>query len=512
MSLIDAIAGHAARTPDRCALHFEGEDISYSALWQRVEIATLDLRQQGVKSGERVAWLGLNDPYLIVLLLALCRIGAILLPLNYRLALPELQGILDHAQTRLLLTDSAHRSMALELSVVEAAEGRPSPDASAASAAPALAVAPAASAEPPLTAPALGADPPALLVYTSGTTGNPKGALHTQAGLMANCVASQHAHGFMPQDHVLTALPLFHVGGLCIQTLPALVAGARVTLLARFDAGEWLRHIETVKPTMSLLVPAAMQAVIQHPTFASTDVSSLQLLNADSSTIPLSLIGAFHARGVPVCQVYGATETGPVSIYLQRSEALQHAGSAGRAGVGVEVRLVNDAGLDAKEGEVGQVGEVGEIWLRAPNVMQGYWRDPGNPSFQNGWFHSGDLARRDLEGFYWIVGRSKDMIISGGENIYPAEIENILADCPHIAEAAVLGMPDERWGEMAVAVVVRTADSAIDEAQVMQLFDGKLARFKHPRQVLFVNALPKSALGKVIKSQLKSTILKNSEK
>ena len=511
MSLIDAIASHAARTPDRCALHFEGQDISYRALWQRVEDATLDLRRQGVKSGERVAWLGLNDPYLIVLLLALCRIGAILLPLNYRLAPTELQDILDHAQARLMLTDSAHRSMALVLAVAEASAVRPSPAASAASAEAASSIAPVspiAPAEPALTAPAVGDDLPALLVYTSGTTGKPKGALHTQAGLMANCVASQHAHGFTANDHVLSALPLFHVGGLCIQTLPALVAGARVTLLARFDAGDWLRHVATVKPTMSLLVPAAMQAVITHPAFASTDLSSLRLLNAGSSTIPLSLIGAFHARSIPVCQVYGATETGPVSIYLQRSEALQHAGSAGRAGLGVEVRLVNDAGLDVNEGEV---GEVGEIWLRAPNLMHGYWRDPGNPSFQNGWFHSGDLARRDLEGFYWIVGRSKDMIISGGENIYPAEIENILADCPHIADAAVLGMPDERWGEMAVAVVVRRAGSAIDEAGVMQLFEGKLARFKQPRQVLFVDALPKSALGKVIKSQLKSTIIKNRE-
>jgi fatty-acyl-CoA synthase len=474
--LIAALQAHAAQTPLKTALRFEGQHITYGALWQRILDTEASLRQQGVQSGDRVAWLALNDPQLVVLLFALARIGAILLPLNHRLALAELQVILDHAQASLLMADAAHQASAGRLTTPARDNSNTSPPSDS------------------------GADLPALLVYTSGTTGQPKGALHTQAGLLANCIASQHAHAFTPDDHVLTALPMFHVGGLCIQTLPALYAGAQVTLHARFDAGAWLHDVQAQKPSMSLLVPATMRAVINHPAFASTDLSSLQLLNAGSSTVPLSLIEAFHARGIPVCQVYGATETGPVSIYLLRGEAMQHAGSAGRAGLNVAVRLVDDSGCDVP------AGEVGEIWLRAPNLMRGYWRYPDNAAFQAGWFHTGDLARCDAGGYYWVVGRNKDMVISGGENIYPAELENILADCPDIAEAAVIGQPDAHWGEVAVAVVVKHAASAINAPEVLALFDGKLARFKHPRRVVFVEALPKTALGKVQKSALASLV------
>ena len=199
---------------------------------------------------------------------------------------------------------------------------------------------------------------------------------------------------------------------------------------------------------------------------------------------------------MPVRQVYGATETGPVSIYLLSSDAIAHAGSAGKAGLNVDVRLIGSDGQDVSP------GAVGELWIRAPNMMVAYWNDPDNPAFQDGWFKSGDLARCDEDGFYWVVGRSKDMIISGGENIYPAEIENLLADCPDIAEAAVVGLPDERWGEVVVAVVVKRTGAMLSGASVMSLFEGKLARFKHPRRVLFADSLPRTALGKVQKSEL----------
>ena len=469
MNFADIIRRHAEGVPDNIALHFAAKDTSYRQLWHHIEAATEALLSQGVKPGDRVAWLGLNDPKMIVLLFALARLGAILLPLNYRLAPAEIQAILDHAEAGFLLADPTYQPTADALKVPAARS---------------------------LSEVTPGEDKPVLLVYTSGTTGKPKGALHTQAGLLANCVESQHAHGFTPQDHILTALPMFHVGGLCIQTLPALSAGAQVTIHARFDADTWLHDVQTRRPTMSLLVPATLRAVISNPRFPSADLSSLQLLNAGSSPVPVSLIDAFHQRGIPVCQVYGTTETGPVSIYLQRHEAMRHAGSAGRAGVNVNVRLVDESGADVS------LGQIGEIWLRAPNLMREYWRDPHNPSFQNGWFHTGDLARCDEDGFYWVAGRSKDMIISGGENIYPAEIENILADCPQIAEAAVLGVPDERWGEAAVAVVVLAPGARLSAGDVLQLLEGKLARFKHPRQVVFVEVLPKTALGKVQKSEL----------
>jgi fatty-acyl-CoA synthase len=485
MNLALIIKRHAQFSPQQVAIHAAGEDISYPVLWQRIERATHALLAAGVRPGDRVAWLGFNDPALLVLLFALSRVGAILLPLNYRLAAPEQVAILGHAGVSLLVSDSAHAGAAAALAAAQGCRQLPATG---------------------LTADGRGdADAgvlageyasPVLLVYTSGTTGKPKGALHTQSGLIWNCVISTHAHELTQADHVLSALPMFHVGGLCIQTLPALHAGATVTLHARFDAAAWLADVARRRPTLSLMVPATLRAVLDHADFASADLSSLRFLAAGSSTIPTSTIAAIHARGVPVGQVYGATETGPVSIYLRRADAMQHVGAAGKAGLHVDVKLVNTLG------ETVAPGAVGEIWVRAPNVMAAYWADADNPAFADGWFHTGDLARCDEAGFYEVVGRSKDMIISGGENVYPAEIENLLADCPEILEAAVVGQPDARWGEVVVAVVVCKPGSGLDAAGVLQLFEGRLARFKHPKRIVFCEALPKTALGKVQKAGL----------
>lgn len=488
MDLASVIQRHAQLSPDKLALHHEGLDISYAQLWQRIEVATSVLQAAGIRSGDRVAWLGLNHPDLLVLLFALARIGAIVLPLNYRLAAPEHAAILAHAGVSLLVADPIHEEAAATLAAqagcgfLRAGE-----------------LADPVSAKPQLEFDG-GADSPVLLVYTSGTSGQPKGVLHTQSGLVWNCVISVHAHELTADDHVLSALPMFHVGGLCIQTLPALHAGALVILHSRFDAGAWLADVAGRRPSLSLLVPATLRAVIEHPAFAATELSSLRMLATGSSTIPSSMIAAFHARGVPVGQVYGATETGPVSIYLRRDEAMQRVGSAGRAGLHIEIRLMDESGRPVA------MGQVGEVWVRGPNLLCGYWKDPANPAFVDGWFHTGDLARCDAAGFYEIVGRSKDMIISGGENVYPAEIENLLADCPLVAEAAVVGEPDARWGEGVVAVVVRKPGAELDAAQVLQLFDGKLARFKHPKRIVFCDALPKTALGKVQKAGLLASI------
>lgn len=484
MNLAQIIERHAQFSPQQVAIHAAGEDITYPALWQRIECATRVLLAAGVQPGDRVAWLGFNDPALLVLLFALARMGAILLPLNHRLAAPEHAAILGHAGVSLLVSDSAHAGAAVALAGVQGCALMPATG---------LAARGAATGTGDLAGEYTS---PVLLVYTSGTTGRPKGALHTQSGLIWNCVISAHAHELRPDDHVLSVLPMFHVGGLCIQTLPALHAGATVTLHARFDAAAWLADVARRRPTLSLMVPATLRAVLDHADFPSADLSSLRFLAAGSSTIPASMIAVIHARGVPLGQVYGATETGPVSIYLRRADAMQHVGAAGKAGLHVEVKLVDLLGRAVA------AGEVGEICVRAPNVMVAYWADAHNPAFGDGWFHTGDLARCDAAGFYEVVGRSKDMIISGGENVYPAEIENLLADCPKILEAAVVGQSDTRWGEVVVAVVVRAPGADLDAAQVLQLFEGRLARFKHPKHIVFCEALPKTALGKVQKAGL----------
>ena len=497
MDLSRIIERWAAFQPHQTALHFRGRDISYAELWKRIEAASRGLAAGlGIGRGDRVAYLGHNHPDMLVLLFALARLGAMLVPLNFRLTAREHRQILEDAGARAVVVESdftAHCEplrAALARSLWVAMHQVP---AGWRDWAEVVAGGPRASAD--------GDDAlPVLIVYTSGSTGRPKGAVHTQASILWNAVNSTHAHDLVRGDHVLSTLPMFHVGGLNIQTLPALHAGAAVTLHPRFDPGPWLKDVAHRRPTLSLLVPTTMRAVVDHPDWPRTDLSSLRLLITGSSPVPETLINAFHERGVPVGQVYGTTETGPISIYLRREDAFRRIGYAGKAAVHCEIRLVGADGKDVAG------GEVGEIWVKGLNVMQGYWNDQENPAFQGGWFRTGDVGYQDAEGFYRVVGRRQDVIISGGENIYPAELENLLAECPDIAEAAVVGADDPKWGEVAVAMIVKRPGSTLGEAGVRKLFEGRLARFKHPRRIVFTDALPKNAMGKVQKFELKKAL------
>jgi fatty-acyl-CoA synthase len=331
-------------------------------------------------------------------------------------------------------------------------------------------------------------------------------------------------------DVVATILPLFHVGGLCIQTLPALWAGACVVLHPRFDATAFFQTLADSRPTLTLHVPATLRALVNHPAWASADLRCLRALWAGSSPIPADLIAAVHQRGVPVCNVYGATETGPVSIALPPGYAASHVGSCGWPTPGVEAKL--------------QESPVSELLLRGPNIIDHYFDPdfdrprPANsgqtPSSTatsardaDGWFHTGDLAQRAADGSYTIIGRAKDMLISGGENIYPAEIENLLQTHPQVADCAVIGLPDAQWGERVVAVVVLNAyihensmlfgipckQSLLEQWEQITLdlthyLSQHLARYKLPREWKVVDALPKTALGKVQKTLLRDRLLR----
>jgi fatty-acyl-CoA synthase len=487
MNLSRVVAHWASHTPGRTAIHFQGADLRYADLWARITRATDALAAQGIARGDRVAMLAYNCPEILVALLALARLGAMLVPLNWRLTLAEHRLILADCTPKLLLAEDDWRAHAEQLPVL---------------------VRPLAALETPAeTAPEpclSGSDADdALIVYTSGTTGKPKGAVLTQAGLIWNAYNAIAAHDMRQQDHALNALPMFHVGGLNIQGLPVLVAGARVTLHRRFDAAQWLGDVAARRPTLSVLVPAMMAAIVGHPAWPRAELSSLRMIHAGSMIVPDSLIQAFHARGVPVGQIYGSTETAPLATVLLREDAQRKPGSAGKPALHCEVRLVADP---ERAGEAAE--GVGEVWVRGPNVMRGYWNAPEatQAALVDGWYRTGDLARRDDDGFYWIVGRSKDVIISGGENIYPAELENVLADCPQIAEAAVVGVADAKWGEAACACIVRAPGAALDEDGVLALFRERLARYKHPRRVLFMDTLPKTAMGKVQKFELRKAV------
>ena len=334
---------------------------------------------------------------------------------------------------------------------------------------------------------------PLLLVYTSGTTGRPKGAVLRQEALLWNAVMSQHMHGLTSDDHVLTVLPFFHVGGLNIQTTPALHSGATVTIHSRFTPETTLTTIERDRPTLTVLVPAIIQAVTDHPDWATTDLSSLKAVSTGSTIVPPHLIERFVARGVPVLQVYGSTETCPIAVYTRLGGDLSRVGSTGLPGLCCEAAVIDDDGNELPP------GAPGEIVVRGPNVFCEYWgnEQATREALHDGWYRTGDIGLRDADGYFWVHDRKKNLIISGGENIYPAEVERVLLEHPEVAECAVIGRPDPRWDEVPVAYVIRRTGCLVEAENLKAHVLTQLARFKVPRDIVFVDDLPRTALGKV---------------
>ena len=486
-ALYRRFADQAARAPAAPALQVGDRLLTMRGFVDLIDATARQFETDGLGEGDFIGWLGHNTSEMLAALMACAKLGAVWVPLNWRLAAPELAAIARHAGLSALINTPELTDLAAQLRVEVTLAG------------PAR--------RGPMDAPGARheAQPgDAMLVYTSGTTGELKGAMHTQAGMLANLDIATTVQGLTAADRVLAVLPLFHVGGLCIQVLPALAAGAVVNLHARFDPGAWLHDAATWRPTTSLLVPAVMQALIAHPGWPAADLRSLRYLNSGSSIVPVALIEAFHARGVPMAQVYGSTETGPFSIALRPDEALVGVGSVGRPAPGVRLRRVDAAGAEVAAGAAGEPGPVGEIQLQAPNLMRGYHRLPAGAGFVDGWFATGDLAHADADGRITVVGRSQDIIISGGENIYPAEIENLAVHWPGVAETAVVGLPDARWGEAPVLVLVAQAGAVVDVSALAAHLQTCLARYKQPRRILLIDRLPRTALGKVQKAALRA--------
>jgi len=487
----------ADSSPDRVAVHFAGADITYGALDRRVSrIAGALADGLQIRPGDRVAYLGYNSPVVLELLFACARLGAIFVPLNWRLTAAEHRVVLGDAEPSALFAEPDFSAHAEEVrgavphlvacgSPVAGDRWHRYEDLAAAAEAPL-------GGSGDLTS-------PLLLVYTSGTTGRPKGAVLTQGALLWNALNSIAAHAMTSADHVLTVLPMFHVGGLNIQTTPAILAGATITLARRFDADETLDLLEARRPTLFLAVPAVALALSRHPRFAATDLSSLRAMCTGSSIVPEAVIRPWMDRGIPVTQVYGMTESGPVAIALSIADAARKVGSCGKPAAHSQARIVDAEGRDVAQ------GQPGEIWLRGPNVMSGYWRNPEATAdaFTDGWLRTGDIGHQDADDFYYVDDRKKDVVISGGENIYPAELEAILADCPEIAEAAVIGRSDPTWGEVPIACIVPHPNTTLTRADVLALFHERLARYKHPRDVIFLSTLPRTAMGKVEKFTLR---------
>jgi fatty-acyl-CoA synthase len=465
--VIDRFITERARvTPNRVAIDAAGRSWTYAELDARSDelAARLD-------PGSRISTLTGNSAEHVALFFACAKAGAILHPISWRLAPAEVAYQLDDAEPAALLVEEEHRPLAeaaLELTATR----------------------------PPIDLPAAGRpraprpDDPLLLIYTSGTTGKPKGALLTHANCFWTNLSFDLATGLTGDDVVLQVLPQFHCGGWNVQPLLAWWKGARVVIERGFDAVQALELIEQRRVTTMMGVPANYLFMTQEPRFAGTDLSSLRLAVVGGAPMPVPLLDRWAARGVEIVQGYGLTEAAPNVLCLPPEDARRKAGSAGRPYPYVECRLT----------------EEGELLVRGPNVFAGYWRNPEATAaaFRNGWLATGDLAERDEEGDYRIRGRLKDLVVSGGENVYPAEIEAVLHDHPNVAEAAVIGVPDERWGEVCAAFVVLRAPAA--EEELLGYCRERLARFKVPKSVHVVDRLPRNSLGKVVKSELRQGV------
>ena len=333
----------------------------------------------------------------------------------------------------------------------------------------------------------------------------PKGALLSNNALAWNAVNATHMHDLTSEDVILTILPMFHVGGLDIQTLPALHAGATVVIHERFVTDAFFDALARDDITLTLLVPTIMHTLINDPRWTTADLSNLRMISVGSTIVPEQMVRAVGARGVPLVQVYGSTETAPIAAYMPVRETAERPASTGKPAMHCEIRLVDDDGRDVP------VGEKGEILVRGPNVMTEYWNDPEatRAAFTDGWFHTEDIAHCDSDGFLYVDGRSKDMIISGGENVYPAAVENVLSECADLSEVAVVGRPDDYWGEIVVAVVVPSGANR-DAGKILSFCEGRIANFEIPREVVFVDRLPRNAMGKIEKDEVRTMVLKKS--
>lgn len=444
----------------------------------------------GVTKGDRVGILAENTMAHVWLFLAAQKAGYVLVPLNYRLAPAEVAYMVENSQPKVVFVQPSLAEYAVlwncpapETQEVEAhttawkhlpyqmsyAEPDPLPE-----------------------------DAPLMILFTSGTTGKPKGAIISHKMVTWNAINTAHRLDLTTGDVSFNAAPFYHTGGWNVLLAPFLLHGATTLLLDRFDPAQILSLIETERMTIIWGVPTMMAMLADHPNFEQTDLASVRYTIVGGEPMPIPLIQRYHEKGIAIRQGFGMTEVGPNCFSLPEEDAIRKAGSIGFPNFYIDTRIVNDAGEDVP------TGEAGELWMRSPVVTPGYWRNPEATaqSITNGWFHTGDMMRVDEEGYFYVAGRKKDMYISGGENVYPAEVEKVLYSHPQIHEAAVVGVPDAKWGESGFAFVVIKSETNLTTQDVQDFCRKHLAKYKIPRHVQVVAELPKGHSGKIQKIDL----------
>jgi len=501
--MYDLAHRRARLSPERVAVEdlHDGTRYTYRELNERAaRFAAAARHCWGLKPGERVAWLGHNRAEFFAMLFGCAKAGLILLPLNWRLAVPELEGLLEDAQPRALVYADEFSDAAAALAASRAGmllvglNGRE--HASRDYAADLAALTPDLAPHPERSA-----DTPWYLLYTSGTTGKPKGVVQTFRMMLANYWNIGVTVGLRADDTLLNVLPMFHTAGINLYSTCLFLVGGSVLVQRQFDPAQTL-EILTTRATVFFGVPAIYQTLLEHPAFDAARLTrQMRSWGCGGAALSVEVARRYHEHGMLIRTGMGMTEAGPTVFLLDQDRVLDKPGSVGQAQLLVEVRVVDGNGHDVA------AGEAGELLIRGPGITPGYWHNETatrEAILPGGWLRSGDIVRCDADGDFYIVDRAKDMLISGGENVYPAEVEAVLLQHPAIAEAAVVGMPDERWGEVGHASVVLAAGRiAPAETELRAFCRERLAGYKIPKVFVFRTTLPRNALGKVIKQELR---------
>jgi fatty-acyl-CoA synthase len=426
----------------------------------------------GVRPGDRVALLAANRGETLAILFALAELGGILLPLNWRLSPAELIWQLADCDARVVLTDAVHADVPLDRPTHSIEDG---PGAQ------------------PFTGPGSALDDVWMLMYTSGSTGRPKGAMLTHRQVHWNALSTILACDLTPAHATLTFAPLFHTGGMNCLTTPLLHRGGRVVIVPRLEPAETLRLIQSEGITHLMGVPTIYQLLADHPDFATTDLSGVLDALCGGAALPLPLLTRYLDRGIPLRQGFGLTEVGPNCFSTPPAEVRRKLGSVGLPIHHIAAKVVRPDGSPC------DIDEPGELLLSGPLVCAGYYNNPAATAaaITDGWFHTGDVLSVDAEGYFTVRGRIKEMFISGGENVYPAEVEAAIVEAPGVALAAVIGVPDERWGEVGHAFIAPAPGATITPTTIAAFLDGRLARFKRPKHITVLDDLPRTGSGKI---------------